>query len=77
MKPLTLLFPAILLFASCTVVVDKKTLPDGTVVETTSKSSDPAALAAAVKTAELLAPVLNDIVKKQGVNAQTVPVATK
>lgn len=55
--------------SSCTTVIDVKTLPDGTTITTTTRTSDPAAIAAGIKAVEVLAPVIADLADKQ----QTTP----
>lgn len=43
---------------SCSTTVTKTTMPDGTVVEVTAKSSDAAAIGAAVDVSRLVVPIL-------------------
>ena len=52
---------------STTTTVNTSVLPDGTKVTTTvtAKSSDPAAIQAAVQTASILVPLVEDFAKKQ------------
>lgn len=61
----TLLITALFALASCNQLVDIRTLPDGTRIETRSRTADPASIAAAVRTAELVAPIIADIAAKQ------------
>jgi hypothetical protein len=46
------------LLPSCATTVTKTTLPDGTVVEVTARSSDPAAMDAATAVSGMLLPIL-------------------
>lgn len=64
---LTLFFTLLLsLFLSaCTVTTTTNTLPDGTKVTVTAKSSDPVAIQAALEAAALIAPVVERLAAKQ------------
>ena len=50
---------------SCINTVDVRTLPDGTKVTTTTRTSDPAAIAAGIKVAEIIAPIIIDMADRQ------------
>jgi len=56
---------AILATSSCVTTVSTNTLPDGTVVTVTSKTTDPAAVASAVSAAQALAPIIDKLIDKQ------------
>lgn len=50
---------------SCSTTVTTTTMPNGNVVTVTAKSSDPAAIAAALETAKLIAPIVQTSIDKQ------------
>lgn len=50
---------------SCSTVVTTTTMPNGNVVTVTAKTSDPAAIAAALETAKLIAPIVQKSIDKQ------------
>lgn len=64
-KTLALLTIASLALVSCVTTVTTNTLPDGTTVTVTSKTSDPVAIANAVNAAKAIAPVIQDLMKKE------------
>ena len=66
MKPIKIIaIVAAVALASCTTTVTTNTLPDGTKVTVTSKSSDPVAIKAAMDTAQLIAPIVQAEIAKQ------------
>ena len=54
---------------SCTTTVTTNTLPDGTKVTVTAKSSDPVAIKAALDAATLIVPVVEQLATKQSTAA--------
>lgn len=65
MKNTIVLAIAAAALSSCVTTVSTSTLPDGTTVKVTSKTTDAAAINNAVAAAQALAPVIKDLTKKQ------------
>ena len=56
---------AMLALCACATTTTTNTLPDGTKVAVTSKSSDPVAIKAAIDAATLLQPTIDKLIIKQ------------
>ena len=66
MKPIKLVsLVSLFALAACTTTVTTNTLPDGTKVTVTAKSSDPVAIKAAMDAAQLIAPIVQAEIAKQ------------
>lgn len=70
MKSIRLVLLALIL-SGCATTVTTNTLPDGTKVSVTAKSSDPVAIKAAMDAAILLLPIIESIATKQSATTTT------
>lgn len=57
---------SLLALCACSTTVTQTTLPNGSVVTVTSKTSDPVAIKAAMDTANLLAPYIAELASQKG-----------